>query len=99
MWLSRDAAYALHAAALVAAQGGDRAIPAHAIARPLGIPGSTFLRVLKPLVSAGVLSPVKGPHGGFRLARPASDITVLEVVEAVDGPLAGCGPESERAAP
>ena len=45
------------------------------------------MKVLTPLVSAGVLRSLKGPNGGFRLARAASQITLLEVVEAVDGPL------------
>jgi Rrf2 family protein len=48
--------------------------------------------VLKPLVSAGFLRSLKGPSGGYRLARPAGKISVLEVIEAVDGPLRGQAP-------
>ncbi|HET6193736.1 MAG TPA: Rrf2 family transcriptional regulator, partial [Trebonia sp.] len=40
---------------------------------------------LQSLVRAGVLTAVTGPRGGFRLARPADQITMLQVVEAVDG--------------
>jgi Rrf2 family protein len=58
-----------------------------------GAPSEGFLRKsLKPLVSAGVLRSARGPHGGFRLARPARSITLLEVVEAVEGPVRGEAP-------
>jgi Rrf2 family protein len=52
--------------------------------------------VLRPLASAQILLSVRGPSGGYRLARPASAITVLEVVEAVDGPIQGVVPWSPR---
>ena len=53
-----------------------------------------MLKVLKPLVSAQVLYSVKGPNGGYRLARPATEISVLEVLEAVDGPIRGYAPSN-----
>ena len=40
-------------------------------------------------MSANVLRSIKGPNGGYRLARAASDISVLEILEAVDGPIKG----------
>ena len=46
-------------------------------------------KVLKPLVSARVLQSVKGPNGGYRLAKGPTEITLLEILEAVDGPLRG----------
>jgi Rrf2 family protein len=48
--------------------------------------------VLTSLVAPGVLRSVLGKGGGFRLARPARDITLLEVMEAVDGPVRGEAP-------
>jgi Rrf2 family protein len=55
-----------------------------------GSPSESFLRKsLKPLASAGVLRSSRGPHGGYQLARPARSITLLEVVEAVEGPVRG----------
>jgi Rrf2 family protein len=62
-------------------------VPSHDIARANRIPKRFLLKVLKPLVAAGVLVSVKGPHGGYRLARPATQITMLDIVEAVDGPI------------
>ena len=49
----------------------------------------------QPLVSARVLYSIKGPNGGYRLAKPAADITMLEVLEAVDGPIRGHAPTNE----
>jgi Rrf2 family protein len=56
-------------------------------------PSESFLRKsLKSLVSAGVLRSSRGPHGGYRLARPVRSITLPEVVEAIDGPVRGIVP-------
>jgi Rrf2 family protein len=95
MKLTRASDYALHALAYLAAQGGERPVPSHIVAEAQGIPERFLLKVLKPLVSAGVLRSVKGPNGGYRLARSAKDVTILEVVEAVDGPIQGSAPLSE----
>jgi Rrf2 family protein len=89
MKLSRASSYALHAVVHMAAEDADRPLASHDIARAHGIPERFLLKVLKPLVSAQVLRSVKGPNGGYRLARPAGKITLLEVVEAVDGPIRG----------
>ena len=55
------------------------------LARYYDLPEPYLAKQLKALVRAGVLSATTGPRGGFRLARPASEITLLQVVEAVDG--------------
>jgi Rrf2 family protein len=89
MKLSHAAAYALHALAHIAGEDPDRLVPSYVIAGAEGLPENFLLKVLRPLASAGLLRSVKGPNGGFRLARPAKDITLLEVVEAVDGPIRG----------
>ncbi|MFD3522422.1 RrF2 family transcriptional regulator [Streptomyces sp. NPDC058653] len=49
------------------------------------LPAPYLAKQLKTLVKAGVLTASTGPRGGFRLARPASEITLLQVVEAIDG--------------
>ena len=92
MQLSRASSYALHALAYMAGRPSGRPVASHHIAEARGIPERFLLKVLKPLVTAGVLRSLKGPNGGFRLARPASQITLLEVVEAADGPLRGDAP-------
>jgi Rrf2 family protein len=96
MRLTRASSYALHALVYMAGEKHHRPIPSHLVARDRGIPERFLLKVLKPLVSARVLQSLKGPNGGYRLARPASQITLLEVVEAVDGPLTGNMPLSDE---
>src|SRR5215475_338296 len=96
MKLTRASSYALHAVAYMAAQKSNEPVASHIIAKERGIPERFLLKVLKPLVSARVLLSVKGPNGGYRLARSASDITMLEILEAVDGPIRGQSPLTEE---
>lgn len=95
MKLSRASSYALHAVAFLVERKESRPFPSHTIARARGIPEKFLLKALKPLVSARVLLSVKGPNGGYRLARPAAQISLLEVVEAVDGAIHGQVPFGE----
>src|SRR5262249_22270547 len=92
MKLTRASSYALHAVVHMAAQKKNDPVASHTIAKARDIPDRFLLKVLKPLVSAQVLISVKGPNGGYRLARPANEITMLEVLEAVDGPIRGNAP-------
>jgi Rrf2 family protein len=96
MKLSRASNYALQAVEYMAACPEGTLVASHHIARARGIPERFLLKVLKPLVSARVLRSVKGPNGGYRLARPPSKITLLEVVEAVDGPIRGLAPLAQE---
>jgi Rrf2 family protein len=89
MKLSRASAYALTFLAHLAREKSDRPIPAHEAARLKGIPLHMLLKVLTPLEPAGILRTRRGPGGGHVLARAPKEITLLEVVEAVDGPLGG----------
>ena len=89
MKLTRAANYAIHALVYMAGQKHNRPVASHHIAQARGIPERFLLKVLKPLVSARVLNSIKGPNGGYRLARPANEISILEILEAVDGPIRG----------
>jgi Rrf2 family protein len=51
------------------------------------LPERFLLKILSPLVSAGVLRSAKGSNGGYVLARDPNDVTLLEVIELLDGPL------------
>ncbi len=94
MKLTRASSYALHAVAFMAAQKSPDPVASHNIAKARGIPERFLLKVLKPLVSARVLTSIKGPNGGYKLARQPSDITMLEIIEAADGgPIRGFAPE------
>jgi Rrf2 family protein len=96
MKLTRASSYALHAVAYMAQQKNDKPVASDKIADARDIPGRFLLKVLKPLVSARVLQSIKGPNGGYRLARPASNISVLEIIEAVDGAIQGNPSWSEK---
>ena len=84
MKLSHASSYALHSVAHLAAQKPGTTIASHTIAKARNIKPRFLLKVLKPLVSHRILASVKGPSGGYRLARPASEITVLEIIEAAE---------------
>jgi Rrf2 family protein len=92
MKLTRASDYALAALVHLARHGDGSPVPSHVIAKAHGTPERFLLKLLLPLVSAGVLRSVKGPHGGYRLARPTKDISLLQIVEAVDGPIRGEAP-------
>jgi Rrf2 family protein len=76
----------------MANQDREEPTPSHVIADKRNISERFLLKVLKPLVAAQVLISAKGPHGGYRLAKPANQITLLEIMEAVDGPIRGQSP-------
>src|SRR5262245_23604438 len=92
MKLTRATAYARRALVFLARNGG-RPVASYDVAAAEGIPERFLLKCLRPLVVAGLVRSVKGPHGGYRLARPAREITLLEVVEAGQGPVRGLAPD------
>jgi Rrf2 family protein len=94
MKLTRASSYALHAVVHMANQKKNDPVASHVIAQARGIPDRFLLKVLKPLVSSQVLLSVKGPNGGYRLAKPPNEITMLEILEAVDGPIRGAAPSN-----
>jgi Rrf2 family protein len=87
------ARYAVRALAHLATRDDSAIVTSHDAARACAIPEKYLLKVFRLLVTAGVLRSLKGPNGGYRLARPAKAITVLEIVEAVEGPFRGLVPE------
>ena len=90
MKLSRASSYALHALAFMAQQKEHgKPMASHNIARARSIPERVLLKSLKPLAAARVLFSVRGPNGGYRLAKSPEKITMLEIIEAVDGPIHG----------
>lgn len=57
------------------------------LAERAGLEAPTVAKVLKPLAQAGLVEAFRGASGGYRLARPAHDISLIEIVEAMEGPL------------
>ena len=84
--VSEAANLALHGMALLARNGQGRS-RAREIASLLGVSEAHLAKVLARLERAGLVAGQRGPSGGYTLARPARDISLLEVYEAVEGPL------------
>jgi Rrf2 family protein len=85
--ISAKADYAVRAAAELAA-AGDGPVKGEALATAQGIPQNFLENILTDLRHAGLVKSQRGADGGYRLARPAAEVTVADVIRAVDGPLA-----------
>jgi Rrf2 family protein len=83
--LSEGVEWGLHCAVLVAILPPGQALSAARLAEYHGVPPAYLAKHLQALSSAGILESVAGPRGGYRLARAARAISVLDVVEAIDG--------------
>ena len=87
MKISRSTGYALVAVGFIAQHYQAGAVLAQRVSKEYGIPLEYLLKILQQLVRANVLRSKRGPRGGFFLAKPAEEITMLEIIEAVDGPM------------
>jgi Rrf2 family protein len=77
--------YALYAAMEMAqAEGRDRILTAAEVAERWSVPGSVMAKVFQQLVRAEIAVGTRGQRGGYRLARPAAEITMLEVIDALE---------------
>ncbi len=87
MRLSARADYALRAAIELSAASGH--VTADQLARTQAIPGKFLEAILTQLRRAGMVRSQRGPDGGFWLARPAGEISLADIIRAIDGPLVG----------
>ena len=87
MRMSRASAYAISAALQLADTPPKVPIPCSQLAKTGEIPERFLLQVLRNLVNHGLLKSTRGVDGGYYLLRPASEITLLSIIEATDGPL------------
>lgn len=86
MRLTREADYAMRCISFLAGEP-ERYIPQDRLARELDIPRRFLGRIIQKLVGAGILRSARGSGGGVRPARAPDEINLLEVLEAVQGPL------------
>ena len=85
--LSKKADYALIALSYMATPGQRPVVSAREMAERHDVPLELLAKVLQRLVRRGLLTSVQGINGGYTLARPAAELSVAQVVEAIDGPL------------
>ena len=85
MRISEGVEWGIHCCTLLAALPPDRTLPSARLAEYHGVPPAYLAKHLQALSRAGLVESVPGPRGGYRLARGANEITVLDVVEAIEG--------------
>lgn len=88
MRVSAKADYAVRAAVELASRSTNRPVTADDLAQAQGISPKFLLGIMADLRRARLVRGVRGPEGGWLLTRPAAEITVADVIRAVDGPLA-----------
>ncbi|HSN91641.1 MAG TPA: Rrf2 family transcriptional regulator [Anaeromyxobacteraceae bacterium] len=86
--VSRKIDYGLRAMIYLASIPQDSIVPFREIARQMDVPEDFLAKILKTLVDQGLVKSTRGPHGGYALARGAAEISFLDVIEAVEGPVA-----------
>lgn len=87
MNVSPAAELAIRGIRLLAEKGGDRPIPLDVICKEDNLSKQYLVKIFAMLAKANLIRPVRGKHGGYLLGRPAEDICLLEIIEAVEGPL------------
>lgn len=88
MRLTSLADYAVVMMAAAARHPGDARLSAACLAEETGVPLPTAQKLMGRLAAAGLLTSARGTGGGFRLARPAPGISLADIIEAVEGPIA-----------
>ncbi len=85
--ISRRIEYGLRAMLYLASQPVGAIVPFREIAQRMDVPKDFLAKILKKLVKENLASSSRGAHGGYALSRPAADISFLDVIEAVEGPV------------
>ena len=85
MRIGEGVEWAVHCATVLAALPPSATLPGKALAELHGVSETYLLKHLQALTGAGLLASVPGPKGCYRLARPAGEITLLDLVQAIEG--------------
>jgi len=88
MKLSAAAELAVRGAIIVAAEYGNGPVTLNEICRRRDLPKQYLVKIFSSLSRSGLVRPIRGKNGGYVLARNPSEVTVLQVIEAVEGPTA-----------
>lgn len=95
MKLSRTISYALQATLALAKNGTGEPIPCSRLAKEGQMPERFLLQILRNLVNHGILRSTRGVDGGYTLVRNPEDVSLLELIEAIDGPIDSLIPGAE----
>jgi Rrf2 family transcriptional regulator, cysteine metabolism repressor len=95
MKLSRTVGYALQATMQLAEAKSGTPIPCSQLAAQGQMPERFLLQILRNLVTHGILHSTRGVDGGYTLERSAADISLLDLIEAIDGPVFSHSPLTE----
>ena len=87
MKLSRTVTYALQATLQLAQEDRSEPVPCSRLAADGNMPERFLLQILRNLVTHGILRSTRGVDGGYALERAPNEISVLDVIEAIDGPM------------
>jgi Rrf2 family protein len=87
MKLTRGGEYGIRGVLYLAKQEGGRVSMLSAIAKDQDVPPRFLAKIFQALAKAGLVKSHRGAKGGFSLARPAVEITVRDVIEAIEGPI------------
>ncbi len=85
--ITQQADYAVRAVLELALHADDKSVVSSEIAGRQGIPAPFLAKIMAQLAVAGIVTTHRGVNGGIRLARPANETTLLDVIEAIDGPI------------
>lgn len=96
MKLSRTVSYAIRATLQLSRAGSTRPVPCSRLANEGKMPERFLLQVLRSLVTHGILRSTRGVEGGYSLLKTPDNLTLLEVIEAVDGRLEAAPPQGEE---
>jgi len=99
MKLSRTVAYALQATLQLAQAEAGVPVPCSRLAADGKMPERFLLQILRNLVAHGILASTRGVDGGYALERSAEDISLLDLIEAIDGPMSPTLPVNEGFSP
>lgn len=99
MKLSRTAGYAIQAAIRLAEEQTAHPVPSSKLAAEGNMPERFLLQILRHLVTHGILQSTRGVEGGYMLVRSPDQVSLLDIMEAIEGPLHTSLPEGVNVSP
>jgi Rrf2 family iron-sulfur cluster assembly transcriptional regulator len=87
MRITQEDDYALRVVLYLYKHGGGERVEAKVISESENVPLRFLLKLLRKLVRAGIVKSFRGTGGGYQIAKPASEVTLRHVIEAIEGPI------------